>query len=94
MKLHLPVRLRKAVLACFSVVSVCTLYSGGIAAADDITLADEDSLAVDYADSSSITGLSGGMLTNAAACYAFMQEHDNVVPIWGIQHEWDLEQWL
>ena len=39
-------------------------------------------------------GLSGGMLTNAAACYAFMQEHDNVVPIWGIQHEWELEQWL
>ena len=39
-------------------------------------------------------GLSGGMLTNSAACYAFMQEHDNVVPIWGIQHEWELEQWL
>lgn len=39
-------------------------------------------------------GLSGGMLTNAAACYAFMQECDNVVPIWGIQHDWELEQWL
>ena len=39
-------------------------------------------------------GLSGGMLNNAAACYAFMQEYDNVVPIWGIQHDWELEQWL
>lgn len=39
-------------------------------------------------------GLSGGMLNNAAACYAFMQQHDNVVPIWGIQHEWELDQWL
>ena len=39
-------------------------------------------------------GLSGGMLTNAAACYAFMQGFDNVVPIWGIQHEWELDQWL
>ena len=39
-------------------------------------------------------GLSGGMLNNAAACYAFMQEYDNVVPIWGIQHNWELEQWL
>jgi len=39
-------------------------------------------------------GLSGGMLNNAAACYAFMQEYDNVVPIWGIQHEWELDQWL
>ncbi|MDO5472920.1 MAG: hypothetical protein Q4F35_06270, partial [Akkermansia sp.] len=65
MKLHLPVRLRKAVLACFSVVSVCTLYSGGIAAAADLTLAEADSLAVDYADSSSITDLSGGTLTLA-----------------------------
>lgn len=39
-------------------------------------------------------GLSGGMLNNAAACYAFMQGYDNVVPIWGVQHEWELDQWL
>lgn len=39
-------------------------------------------------------GLSGGMLSNAAACYAFMQQYPNVVPIWGIQHEWELDQWL
>lgn len=39
-------------------------------------------------------GLSGGMLNNAAACYAFMQGFDNVVPIWGIQYEWELDQWL
>ena len=32
-------------------------------------------------------GLSGGLLNNAEACYAFMQEHPDVVPIWGIQHE-------
>lgn len=39
-------------------------------------------------------GLCGGMLNNAAACYAFMQQYDNVVPIWGMQHDWELEQWL
>lgn len=39
-------------------------------------------------------GLSGGMLNNAEACYAFMQQYDNVVPIWGIQYEWELDQWL
>ena len=39
-------------------------------------------------------GLSGGLLTNAAACYAFMQQHENVVPIWGIQREEELEEWL
>ncbi|QNL44818.1 aldo/keto reductase [Oscillibacter hominis] len=39
-------------------------------------------------------GLSGGMLSNAEACFAFMQQYDNVVPIWGIQHEWELDQWL
>ena len=39
-------------------------------------------------------GLSGGLLTNAEACYAFMQQYDNVVPIWGIQRESELDQWL
>ncbi len=39
-------------------------------------------------------GLSGGLLNHAEACYAFMREFDNVVPIWGIQHEWELDQWL
>lgn len=39
-------------------------------------------------------GLCGGMLNNARACYAFMRGHDNVVPIWGIQYEWELDQWL
>jgi len=39
-------------------------------------------------------GLSGGLLNNAAACYAFMAQYDNVVPIWGIQREVELDQWL
>ena len=39
-------------------------------------------------------GLSGGLLNNAEACYAFMRQYPNVVPIWGIQHEWELDQWL
>jgi aryl-alcohol dehydrogenase-like predicted oxidoreductase len=39
-------------------------------------------------------GLAGGMLSHAEACYAFMQQHYNVVPIWGIQHEWELDQWI
>lgn len=39
-------------------------------------------------------GLAGGLLTNVAACQAFMNQHDNVVPIWGIQHKEELDQWL
>lgn len=39
-------------------------------------------------------GLSGGLLNNAEACYVFMKQYPNVVPIWGIQHEWELDQWL
>ena len=38
-------------------------------------------------------GLSGGLLTNAAACMAFMSQYD-VLPIWGIQRMSELEQWL
>ncbi len=39
-------------------------------------------------------GLSGGMLTNAKACYTFMQEHPNAVPIWGIQRQSELDEWI
>ncbi|MDO5445061.1 MAG: aldo/keto reductase [Eubacteriales bacterium] len=39
-------------------------------------------------------GLAGGMLTNPRACHAFMNQFDNVVPIWGIQKLEELKQWL
>ena len=39
-------------------------------------------------------GLSGGLLNNAAACHAFMQQYEHVVPIWGIQRQEELDQWL
>ncbi|MCQ2559069.1 MAG: aldo/keto reductase [Oscillospiraceae bacterium] len=39
-------------------------------------------------------GLAGGLLTNVRACQAFMNQFDNVVPIWGIQRPEELQQWL
>lgn len=39
-------------------------------------------------------GLAGGMLSSAKACYCFMRQYDNVVPIWGMQHMWELEEFL
>ncbi len=39
-------------------------------------------------------GLSGGLLTNSKACMAFMTQFDNVLPIWGIQKEKELDEWL
>ena len=38
-------------------------------------------------------GLAGGLLTNSVACMAFMGQY-NVLPIWGIQREKELEEWL
>ena len=38
-------------------------------------------------------GLSGGLLNNSAACMAFMSEHD-ALPIWGIQRDSELDEWL
>ena len=38
-------------------------------------------------------GLAGGLLTNSDACMAFMSRY-NVLPIWGIQRESELEEWL
>lgn len=63
-----------------------------ISTPDDISLAQE----CKTADMGFIAmkGLAGGLLQNAAACYAFMEQYDNVVPIWGMQHMHELEQWL
>lgn len=39
-------------------------------------------------------GLSGGLLSNSAAAYAFLAQFDNVLPIWGIQREEELGEFL
>jgi len=38
-------------------------------------------------------GLSGGLLTDSSACMAFMSQYP-VLPIWGIQREQELQEWL
>ena len=38
-------------------------------------------------------GLAGGLLTNSKACMAFMSQYD-ALPIWGIQREEELAEWL
>ncbi len=38
--------------------------------------------------------LSGGLITNARAAYAFEAQYDNVLPIWGIQREEELDEFL
>jgi len=38
--------------------------------------------------------LSGGLITNAAAAFAFLRQYDNVVPIWGIEREVQLDEFL
>lgn len=38
-------------------------------------------------------GLAGGLLTNAEACMAFMEQF-SALPIWGVQREEELRQWL
>lgn len=38
--------------------------------------------------------MSGGLITNAASTFAFLRRYENVVPIWGIQREKELEEFL
>ena len=38
-------------------------------------------------------GLSGGLLTNSKACMAFMSQFE-ALPIWGVQRESELAEWL
>lgn len=39
-------------------------------------------------------GLSGGLISNATSAFAFLRQFNNVLPIWGIQHEWELDEFL
>ncbi|MBP3890873.1 MAG: aldo/keto reductase [Solobacterium sp.] len=39
-------------------------------------------------------GLAGGILSNAKAIFAYLYQFDHVLPIWGIQRQEELEEWL
>jgi predicted aldo/keto reductase-like oxidoreductase len=38
--------------------------------------------------------LSGGLISNSAAAYAFLAQFDNVLPIWGVQKESELDEFI
>ena len=39
-------------------------------------------------------GLAGGLINRSEAAMAFMTQFENVLPIWGVQREKELEEWL
>lgn len=39
-------------------------------------------------------GLAGGLITNSAAAMAYVSQFDGAVPIWGVQREKELDEWL
>lgn len=39
-------------------------------------------------------GMAGGLLQNGTVAAAWMAGRKGVVPIWGVQHEWELDQFL
>ncbi len=42
----------------------------------------------------SMKGLSGGLITNSAAAYAWQAEFENTLPIWGVQRESELDEFI
>ena len=38
--------------------------------------------------------LSGGLINNSRAAYAYLAQYDNVLPIWGVQREHELDEFL
>lgn len=38
--------------------------------------------------------LSGGLITNSAAAYAYLDQFENVLPIWGVQKEKELDEFI
>ena len=39
-------------------------------------------------------GLAGGLITNSAAAYAWLDQWDHVLPIWGVQRPHELEEFI
>lgn len=39
-------------------------------------------------------GLAGGIIDRVEAAYAYIAQFDNVLPIWGIEQEWQLDQFI
>jgi len=39
-------------------------------------------------------GMAGGLITRSDVAMAFLEKYPNVMPIWGVQREEELEQWL
>jgi len=39
-------------------------------------------------------GMSGGLITNSKAAYAYIAQFDNVLPIWGVQRESELDEFI
>ena len=39
-------------------------------------------------------GIAGGLIRDGMAAAAWMAQQPGVVPIWGVQHEWELDQFL
>ena len=38
--------------------------------------------------------LAGGLITNSKAAYAFMRNYSHVLPVWGVQREYELDEFL
>jgi predicted aldo/keto reductase-like oxidoreductase len=38
--------------------------------------------------------LSGGLISNSAAAYAYLSRYENVLPIWGVQRERELDEFI
>ena len=38
--------------------------------------------------------LAGGLITNTRAAFAYLSQYEHVIPIWGVQHEWELDEFI
>lgn len=39
-------------------------------------------------------GLAGGLISSSKAAFYYISQFENVLPVWGIQHEWELDEFI
>ena len=86
-KLHLA--LEAAESGLYETIQYPLSYLAAPAELDFVRLCDSRNIGV-----IAMKALSGGLITNSAAAYAFLAQFSNVLPIWGVQRENELDEFL
>jgi len=86
---RLDIALKAAESGLYETIQYPLSYLSNLDELDFVRMCDERNIGV-----LAMKALSGGLITDSAAAYAFLAQFENVLPIWGVQRENELDEFL